>query len=294
MLKVKTRNIVADSQQPRKEFDERELKYLQSSIRRYGIVTPLVVEDIGDGTYLLVDGERRYRAAMAEGLEEVPVVIDSNVTPLDRKVKQFHIQRQHAQWTPLEEASVVYELSEKYNIPAHQMADLLSVDQERMRDYLSLANLVNRDEFVKNNISVRWATQLNRVIKAAKKIYESQDKVFSPQVQQAIESSFIGRIKSGELHTSKTPYTRIIDAFMKDPQTIEKFMDPAISVDELFITSKAKSVYHLRNARMSAGYVRSHLAEFFRSPDVEVPDEWLYDFKAAHRELETLLAKIDR
>ena len=61
--------------QPRADFDEEGLAELASSIRAQGIVQPIVVTQEGDGGYLIVAGERRWRAARRAGLDEVPVVV---------------------------------------------------------------------------------------------------------------------------------------------------------------------------------------------------------------------------
>ncbi len=66
--------IHPNPQQPRRSFDEKALEELADSIRRQGLLQPLLVRPHGDG-YELVAGERRYRAAQRAGLEEVPVVV---------------------------------------------------------------------------------------------------------------------------------------------------------------------------------------------------------------------------
>ena len=60
--------------QPRREFDESALEELRESIAQHGILQPLIVRDIGGGTYELIAGERRLRAAKLAGLTEIPAV----------------------------------------------------------------------------------------------------------------------------------------------------------------------------------------------------------------------------
>src|SRR5205823_3627341 len=66
--------------QPRKSFDEDELKKLEDSIRTHGVLTPILVRPVGD-QYQLIAGERRLRAAQRAGLTEVPV----NVREMDEQ-----------------------------------------------------------------------------------------------------------------------------------------------------------------------------------------------------------------
>ena len=68
-------SVVPNSQQARRIFDEQALQELSESIRTYGIVQPLVVRAIGEGRYEIIAGERRWRAAKAAGLTQVPVVV---------------------------------------------------------------------------------------------------------------------------------------------------------------------------------------------------------------------------
>jgi|WetSurMetagenome_2_1015567.scaffolds.fasta_scaffold294160_2 ParB family transcriptional regulator, chromosome partitioning protein len=63
--------------QPRRTFDEAALAELANSLRSHGVIQPILVEDGGEGSYLIVAGERRYRAARLAGLEEVPVIVRS-------------------------------------------------------------------------------------------------------------------------------------------------------------------------------------------------------------------------
>lgn len=67
--------IEPNRDQPRKQFDAAALADLADSIREYGVLQPLVVRPMPDGSYQLVAGERRWRASRMAGLSEVPVVI---------------------------------------------------------------------------------------------------------------------------------------------------------------------------------------------------------------------------
>jgi ParB family chromosome partitioning protein len=67
--------IILPSQQPRRYFDPEKLEQLVQSVREHGILEPLLVRPLSEGNYELVAGERRYRAAQALGLSEVPVVV---------------------------------------------------------------------------------------------------------------------------------------------------------------------------------------------------------------------------
>ena len=67
--------IVPNREQPRKQFDDEALQELADSIAQHGVLQPLLVRPMPDGSYQLVAGERRWRASQIAGLNEVPVVV---------------------------------------------------------------------------------------------------------------------------------------------------------------------------------------------------------------------------
>ena len=72
---LRLNEIEPNKKQPRKTFDEKSLQELANSIERNGVLQPLLVRPMADGSYQLVAGERRWRAARIAGLSEVPVVV---------------------------------------------------------------------------------------------------------------------------------------------------------------------------------------------------------------------------
>ena len=75
VVEIDINKIKPNPNQPRKNFDPEALNELASSIRTHGIVQPIVVNDLKDGTYLIIAGERRWRAARLCGFTTVPAVI---------------------------------------------------------------------------------------------------------------------------------------------------------------------------------------------------------------------------
>ena len=74
LLHVEIDRLQPNPSQPRSRFNDESLKELANSIREKGVIQPILAEDRGDGTYTIVAGERRYRAAKIAGLTEVPVI----------------------------------------------------------------------------------------------------------------------------------------------------------------------------------------------------------------------------
>ena len=71
---IDIKKLVANPNQPRKNFDKNALNELALSIKTHGVIQPLVVNDQKDGTYLIIAGERRYRASKIAGLDKIPCI----------------------------------------------------------------------------------------------------------------------------------------------------------------------------------------------------------------------------
>jgi ParB family chromosome partitioning protein len=103
--------LKANPNQPRKVFNEEELAELADSIRQQGIIQPIIAEDAGDGTYTIIAGERRARAARLAGLKEVPVVL-RKYSDEKRMVVSLIENIQRANLNPIEEAQAYKQLAD--------------------------------------------------------------------------------------------------------------------------------------------------------------------------------------
>ena len=112
VVKLKLSEIEPNKNQPRKNFEETALAELAHSIELHGVLQPLVVRPLIDGTYQLVAGERRWRASRMAGLTEVPVVIKELT---DAQVAEIALVEnlQREDLDPIEEALGYKELAEK-------------------------------------------------------------------------------------------------------------------------------------------------------------------------------------
>ena len=107
--------------QPRKRFEQGALDDLAESIRVHGIIQPLTVRRLASGYYQIIAGERRWRAAKAAGLQEVPAVI---IEADDRKVMELGLieNLQREDLNPAEEARGYRTLMEEYGLTQEQVA----------------------------------------------------------------------------------------------------------------------------------------------------------------------------
>ncbi|MDR2160477.1 MAG: ParB/RepB/Spo0J family partition protein [Treponema sp.] len=101
--------LKANPDQPRKIFDETELRELADSIREHGIIQPVLAEDAGDGTYTIIAGERRCRAARLAGLDKVPALI-RDYSAEKRMIVSLIENVQRSDLNPVEEAAAYQQL----------------------------------------------------------------------------------------------------------------------------------------------------------------------------------------
>ena len=132
--------VEPNPRQPRRVFDEEELQALADSIAEHGIVQPLAVRDEGNGYYMIIAGERRWRAARLAGLDEVPVVVlDAD----DRTVMELalveNLQRQDL--NPMEEAEGYRVLMEDYGLTQEQTAERVGKSRPAVANALRLLAL---------------------------------------------------------------------------------------------------------------------------------------------------------
>jgi ParB family chromosome partitioning protein len=153
-------------EQPRKHFGEDELKELADSIREHGIIEPIIAEETGDGTYTIVAGERRYRAAMLAGLREAPVLLRS-YTPEARLEISLIENIQRTDLNPIEEALAYKKLMELTGLSQDSVAVKVGKNRSTVANALRLLRLPEevREALIRGEISSGHA---RAILQAAK------------------------------------------------------------------------------------------------------------------------------
>lgn len=127
--------------QPRTYFEETAIEDLAASIRSQGIVQPLVVTPEADGSYSIIAGERRWRAARRAGLEEVPVVVREGLDDRARLELALVENLQRSDLNPIEEAEAYQALQEKFNLSQEEVAARVGKGRPTVANSLRLLKL---------------------------------------------------------------------------------------------------------------------------------------------------------
>ncbi|MCL2804759.1 MAG: ParB/RepB/Spo0J family partition protein [Treponema sp.] len=225
IVQLSVDKLVPSPGQPRKHFDETELQELADSIKTYGIIQPIIAANAGDGTYIIIAGERRTRAARLAGLTAVPVII-RDYTDQKRLEVSLIENIQRTDLNPIEEAAAYKNLMDFSGISQDELAVRMgknrstvanalrllklsveiqkSIEEGKVssghaRALLSVTNTKSRDrlyrEILSGEFSVREAekraSSLNAGETSAKKT--SKSKKHPPELD-AMTEKFIGRL----------------------------------------------------------------------------------------------------
>ncbi|MBS6396470.1 MAG: ParB/RepB/Spo0J family partition protein [Clostridiales bacterium] len=141
-VKLKINKVEPNREQPRKKFDEKALQELAESIRQFGVLQPLIVQE-RKGYYEIIAGERRWRAAKLAGLKEVPVIIRKMT---DQEIVEIslieNIQRENL--NPIEEAIAYKRLLTEFQLKQEEIAERVSKSRTAVTNSMRLLKLDER------------------------------------------------------------------------------------------------------------------------------------------------------
>ena len=141
-LLIPINKIKSNSQQPRKAFDNESIIELAESIKHHGIIQPLILKQSGDD-YVIIAGERRWRAAKMVGIKEVPAII---MELTDKEILEVslieNIQREDL--NPIEEAMSYKKLLEDFNITQDDLSKRIGKSRSTITNSIRLTNLDER------------------------------------------------------------------------------------------------------------------------------------------------------
>lgn len=235
LLMLKPSELKVLENQPRKTFDEYELKLLADSIAVNGIIQPLSVRKSLDGKYEIIAGERRYRAALMVGLRRIPCILHK----VDRQTVAVYSIVENLQRSDLsvfEEAEALEKLNTVYGMSQSETAAKLGIAQSTLSNKLRLLKLEKplRERIEKARLTERHARALLRI-------------------EPSLRSDTLDYIIANGLTVSQTEeyVETVINPKIKKEVT-EPVRKYAIGDVRLFYNSLSKLVDTLQNAGVDA------------------------------------------
>ena len=179
---ISPEKLIANPNQPRKVFDLAELEELAESIKQQGIIQPIIAEEAGDGTYLIIAGERRTRAAKMAGLSTVPVIVRKYSG--EKKIEVSLIENiQRSNLNPIEEAAAYKQLMDINNLSQDEVSVRVGKNRATVANSLRLLRLPKnmQDSLQKNDISPGHARAILSVTDKA-----SQEVLFKEIIKKGL------------------------------------------------------------------------------------------------------------
>jgi len=137
--KISVLEIEPNRDQPRRTFDAEKIDELSESIKRYGVIQPIIVSK-KNNFYEIVAGERRWRAAKKAGLEEIPCIVRETDERKNKEIALIeNIQREDL--NPIEKARGFRQLLDEYNLTQMQLSEILGISRSALANTVRLLNL---------------------------------------------------------------------------------------------------------------------------------------------------------
>ena len=212
------KKVEPNREQPRKNFDEDALLELSESIKQFGVLQPLLVQD-KKGYYEIIAGERRWRAAKLAGLKEVPVII-KDLT--DQEVVEIalieNIQRENL--NPIEEAIAYKRLLTEFNLKQDEVAERVSKSRTAVTNSMRLLKLNEKVQqmVIDDMLSTGHARALLG-IEDQDKQYQTAQKIFDEKLSVRETEKLVKKIQQEKEEDKSKKETKI------DPKMVAIFGD---------------------------------------------------------------------
>jgi ParB family chromosome partitioning protein len=211
-------SIVPNENQPRKTFMSDSLNELSTSIKEKGVIQPIIVRKTGENSYVLIAGERRWRAAKTAGLKKIPAIVKDAVPSEAIEIALIeNIQREDL--NPLETAEAFQRLINEFNLSHEDISRKVGKDRATVTNYLRLLKLpVEIKKWIsEGSLSMGHAKALLQIegvtaqIEAAKKIIKHGLSVREAEALGKRQP----RISSRKKHSWKDPQIAALEDNLK-------------------------------------------------------------------------------
>ena len=147
-LSIQVGRIKADKNQPRKEFTKEDIDHLAASIKDEGLLQPVAVRyDDQSDSYVIIDGERRWRAAKQAKVSTIPAIVTDSDLSADRIMQlQLVANALRCDLTPLESAKAYKQLQTSWKCTAKELASRLNISQSKLSRSMALLELPAKEQ----------------------------------------------------------------------------------------------------------------------------------------------------
>ena len=210
---IKISKIEPNRDQPRKNFDKEALEALSDSIRQHGVISPITVQKKGD-RYIIIAGERRWRAARMAGLTEIPAYVGDYS---EREIAELslieNIQREDL--NPIEEAQAYKRLMTEFNLKQEEVAERVSKSRSAITNTMRLLKL--SEEVQKYLIDGTLSEGHARALLGTEDV-DAQNKLAKKVIDEKLSVRDIEKLikNLGKPEKSKTPANKEYDIFYND------------------------------------------------------------------------------
>lgn len=229
---VNISKVEPNRDQPRKNFDEDALLELSESIKQFGVLQPLLVQDRKD-YYEIIAGERRWRAAKLAGIKEIPVII-KNLT--EQEIVEIslieNIQREDL--NPIEEAMAYKRLLNEFNLKQDEVAERVSKSRTAVTNSMRLLKLDDRVQqmVIDDMISTGHARTLLGIADAEKQ-YTIAQQIFDEKLSVRETEKLVKKLQKEKEEIQKKPVDDTMSVIYQDlEQKLKGIMGTKVSIHQ--------------------------------------------------------------
>lgn len=229
---VKIGKVEPNREQPRKKFDEDSLLELSESLKQYGVLQPLLVQDKKD-YYEIIAGERRWRAAKLAGLKEVPVIIKKLT---DQEVVEIslieNIQREDL--NPIEEALAFTRLLNEFKLKQDELAERVSKSRTAVTNSIRLLKLDGRvQQMIIDDLITTGHARALLSFKDSEKQYMIAQKIFDEKLSVRETEKLVKKLQKQKEEPSNNQENDNMSVFYEDvEQKLKNIMGTKVMIHQ--------------------------------------------------------------
>ena len=242
---ISINKIKSDEKQPRKLFDSEKIAELAESIKTHGIIQPLILRKYMDDQYIIVAGERRWRAAKMAGLKEIPAVI---MELSDRDILEIslieNIQRQDL--NPIEEALAYRKLLNDFKITQEELSKRIGKSRVAIANTMRLTNLDERvQQYIIESIITEGHGRVLLTISDKQKQYELAQQVIDEKLSVRELERLIKKVNAEEEKDNSNENINELNPYYKEIKNqLQNYFGTKVSISNKKNKGKIEIEYY--------------------------------------------------